>query len=150
MNYSKELLNLISQSPYKVVFSSGLVEGECDIYNKTIRISNSLSLETEEKILILVHEIGHATCKINGCICLQEYPKLAALAELHAYMYVLNYCYNNKHKKLLSMLIRSLMWHAGRKTKTCHTIAIKQIVKYKLFNECIKMANSQKQLLLFS
>ena len=153
MNYNKELLNLIKLSPCKIIFLSQYdkeiaTHGEYDIYTKTINILDSL--EVEQKILSLVHEIGHAICDKNKCICLQQYPKLAGLAELHAVIYSLNYCYANKHKKLLSMLVTNLVYNAGRRVKTCHTIAIKQIVKYELFTKCIKMVNSYEQLLLFS
>lgn len=143
--------NLNKLSPCKINFidpSKIPVGAWYNIGSKCINISNNLT--KIDKNIAIIHEIGHALCHEKNCICLQDYPKLAALAELHAILFEMNYWYKNKNKTMLCEVIRTLMYNAGRSVRTCHTIAIKQIIKYKLFTECVNYINKYEQLLLFN
>jgi len=67
------------------------------------------SLKTDQKIIILLHEIGHAVCDKKRCKCQHPHKKAPSfLTEYHAMKFVLDYLVKCPDKKLITIFVNTL------------------------------------------
>lgn len=140
-------------SPASIEFMSRMSVSDCEgmfsygdkyIGHPLGKIEILDSLLLHEKIATLAHEIGHALCYEKRCKCLQPetVKKNYALAEIHAYKYVLSWLLKNKQKQ-------ALIWEMGRIKENSlnpyaghYREATKHIMKLKLWQKCLNYVNN--------
>ena len=139
MTKLEELLNL---SPCKVLFTRHCYYNygaywdktkAKHLFNPTIEIQKDL--KEHEKLAVLVHEIAHANCDKNNCICWTTEDNV--LREYHAYKYSLEWLLKNNCPEALKFTIKSIKSNSEIQDFEQHTQAAQRIVKLKLWQKCL-------------
>ncbi len=100
-----------------------------DLYRECIDIKKGLRLQ--EKIGVLLHEIGHAKCDEDGCICAS---KNTWKGEYHADMFALKWLLDNKQKKALGIRMRHIKNHT--QDTNIYSLAALVTMRTDLWAEC--------------
>lgn len=112
-------------------------------YNKAMReegcphIEYRSDLTEEEKLLDLVHEVGHAVCDKNDCRCMRS-TKYKWMREYHAAIFSLKWWLKRKDKRHLKLTIEDIkIWRTYSIHNGIYQKATKKVVKLKLWQKCL-------------
>ena len=144
------LNELIKLSPCPVYFVPHDTAGSFCYTSMKQWIKIKENTPTEVQIATLAHEIGHAICYNKRCGCYS--PKKKTLCEYHAFIYSLSLLYIIGNIHILRLCMKNMVQSYYKNSEGWYKyhLAIKHIMKTKLWKRCIKLAYGQKQLLLFS
>ena len=99
------------------------------------------SLEKDDKIATLIHEIAHAVCHEKNCECLKIYKKNPVLTEIHAYKYELKWLLKHKQKRALKNEIKRIESYIEYRSDHYVDVA-KHLMKLKLWQKCLNFVNN--------
>lgn len=93
-------------------------------------------LTDNQKIGVLIHEIGHAICNEKSCRCMQNPDHLKR--EIHASKFVLLQLLKYKQKEILKNEMECLTRQAnGNSNYEYYIKAAKHVMKLKLWQKCL-------------
>lgn len=95
------------------------------------------SLSKHQKIVTLLHEIGHAKCDMKKCKCIFV---CSAEGEIHAYEYALTWLLKNKQKKVLKAEMKYIKNSYDR--MDYYGDAVRHIINSKLWQKCLNFVNN--------
>lgn len=149
------LESLIKLSPCPVDFKAMSIDGwfEHSIREQKICIKYNIPIDTQ--IATLAHELGHAMCYKNNCICFKKVNNSTnerlldkrVLCEYHAFIYSLQLLYVIGNKLILQNCMSNIIssyYNQSYKYK----FASKHIMNTIIWKRCIKFAYGHKQLSL--
>ena len=97
-----------------------------------IKILNTLN--NNEKLACLLHEIGHANCDKTNCKCRHPFDRVKS--ETHAFEHTLKWLLKNKQKKVLRLEIKHI--EELLDIEGCYSEAAKYVMDSKLWRKCLK------------
>lgn len=145
------LSDLVRLSPVPVNFVAevgGILLENCTKYGAYWYEANSTKFKTEshidilnslnnnQKIGTLLHEISHAKCSKKNCECVNSDVE----GEIHAYTYTLKWLLEYKQKKILKSEMRLVERNAER--VDYYGEATKYMINSKLWQKCLNYVNN--------
>lgn len=122
---------------------SGIYYSTDGFTGKTAYIEVSNNLDNDQKIAVLVHEIGHATCDVKGCKCMKNPDHTER--EIHANKFTLKWLLKHKQKEALSGEINCITKQAnGFSSRSYYITAARHIMGLKLWQKCLNYINESE------
>ena len=121
----------------------GRVEGFPDNF---IFIANKLNTKTA--LIVLYHEKGHYSCRINKCDCIIYSNNL--LSEIHAYKNSLKEAINSESEEFVVENLLAIMGTAFYGSNSDHhTKAALNIINSPIWNECLKFLSDRDTKMIY-